>query len=76
MVLQRATDLDRVLFTRDDDMLRLATAWCQRGDSFSGVIYSHQLRVTIGQCVTDLTTLVTAGVPGEFADRVRYLPLR
>jgi hypothetical protein len=45
-------------------------------ENVEGVIYAHQLRVSIGQCVTDLTTLAQQGEPDQFVDRVRYLPLR
>jgi hypothetical protein len=75
-LLDRAGDLGRVMFSRDDDMLREATKRQRLGESFVGVIYAHQLRVSIGQCVTDLTILAELGEPHEFEDRVRYLPLR
>lgn len=75
-LLDRAGELGRVMFSRDDDMLREATRRQRLGESFIGVIYAHQLRVGIGQCVTDLTTLARQGEPDEFLDRVRYLPLR
>jgi hypothetical protein len=75
-LLDRAEELGRVMFSRDDDMLREATRRQRIGESFAGVIYAHQLRVSIGQCVADLTTLAQQGKPDEFVDRVRYLPLR
>jgi hypothetical protein len=75
-LLDRAGELGRVLFSRDDDMLREATRRQHLGVSFIGVIYAHQLRVPIGRCVTDLTTLARQGEPDQFVDRVRYLPLR
>jgi hypothetical protein len=75
-LLDRAGELGRVMFSRDDDMLKEATRRQRLGESFIGVIYAHQLRVSIGQCVTDLTTLAQHGEPDEFVDRVRYLPLR
>ena len=46
------------------------------GVSFTGVIYAHQLKVTIGQCVRDLELVAHAGAPEDFANRVEYLPLR
>jgi uncharacterized protein with PIN domain len=75
-LLDRAGELGRVIFSRDDDLLREATKRQHTGVSFPGVIYAHQLRVSIGQCVTDLTTLAQQGEPDQFVDRVRYLPLR
>jgi hypothetical protein len=54
LLLERAHELKRVLFTQDDDLLEEATK-CQRtGKPFSGVIYGHQLRVAIGVCVQDI----------------------
>ena len=53
-LLDRAAELRRVLFSQDEDLLAEA-ARRQRDDiPFAGVVYAHQLRVTIGQCVNDL----------------------
>jgi len=57
MLLDRATALGRVLFSQDDDLLREAAERQQRDVPFAGVVYAHQLRVTIGQCVRDLELL-------------------
>lgn len=53
-LLDRARELGRVFFTRDEDFLAEAAARQNRGDTFAGLIYAHQLRVTIGRCVQDL----------------------
>ena len=42
---------------------------------FTGVIYAHQLKATIGQCIRDLEVLAQVGEPEGFANRVEYLPL-
>jgi len=75
-LLDRSTALGRVLFTRDEDLLHEAAERQQRGTTFAGVIYAHQLRVAIGQCIRDLELLACVGEPEEFANRVEYLPLR
>jgi uncharacterized protein with PIN domain len=75
-LLDRATALRRVLFTRDEDLLREAAQRQERVEGFAGIIYAHQLRVTIGQCIRDLEVLALAGEPEDFANRVEYLPLR
>jgi hypothetical protein len=75
-LLDRATTLERILFTRDEDLLREAAQRQERGMAFAGVIYAHQLKVTIGQCIRDLETLALVGEPEDFANRVEYLPLR
>src|SRR5262245_26683410 len=53
-LLSRATLLGRLIFTQDDDLLREA---CQRQRSsipFAGIVYAHQLYITIGECIDDL----------------------
>jgi hypothetical protein len=74
-LLNRATELGRVLFTQDKDLLREGTARQRSGGTFSGVIYAHQQEVSIGQCVHDLEVIALAGEPEDLADRVEYLPL-
>src|SRR5215218_3164274 len=69
VVLARATELGRVLFTRDADLLAIAAALQSRGRVFSGVIYAHQLRVSIGACVRDLHLIATASQPEEYSNR-------
>lgn len=75
VVLQRATALGRVLFTRDRDFLQIGAAWQQEGRAFSGVIYAHQLRVTIGRCVQDLALMAEAANPADMASQIEHLPL-
>jgi hypothetical protein len=36
---------------------------------------AHQLRVTIGKCISDLELLAQVGRPEDFANRVEYLRL-
>ena len=75
-LIDRATDRGCLLFSQDDDLLREAAA-CQRaGTPFSGVIYAHQLDVTIGQCVEDLELIALGSDLAEWTSRVVYLPLR
>ena len=75
-LLDRATFLGRVLFTRDADLLAEAVVRQRSGATFPGVIYAHQLRVTIGQCIADLELIAKAGNPAEWVNRVEYLPLK
>ena len=46
------------------------------GVAFQGVIFAHQLQVTIGQCVKDLELIAAAGDPEDLANQVCFLPLR
>jgi hypothetical protein len=71
----RATELKRVLFTQDDDLLTEATQLQRRGRPFSGVIYSHQLRISIGEGVRDLEVIVQASEPEDIAGHTLFLPM-
>ena len=74
-VLDRAGDLGRVLFTRDDDLLAEAARRQRDGIPFHGIVYAHQLRVSIGQCVADLELVAKVGEPVDLMDQVVFLPL-
>jgi len=75
-LLDRATALSRVLFTRDEDLLAEARMRQRTGRAFAGVIYAHQLRVTIGACIRDLEIIAKAGESEDLQGRVEHLPLR
>lgn len=75
LLLQRASALGRVLFSRDSDLLREASLLQQAGTAFPGVVYAHQLRLTIGECVEDLALIALSGEAEELAERVVFLPL-
>ena len=74
-LLDRATALERVLFTRDEDFLTEAALRQHTGRTFYGVVYAHQLRVPIGQCIKDLEFLCSAGMPADVIDIVWHCPI-
>lgn len=74
-LLDRAGELRRVLFTMDDDLLAEATKRQREDAYFYGVIYAHQLRVSIGACVHDLEIIAKAGEHEDLINRVQFLPL-
>jgi hypothetical protein len=74
-LLDRASERGRVLFTRDDDLLAEAAKRQREEIPFHGVIYAHQLRVSIGRCVQDLEILAKAGEPADLLNGVIFLPL-
>jgi len=76
ILLERATVLGRVLVTRDEDLLAVAGQWQRGGRRFAGVVYADQLRVTIGQCVSDLELMAKVYEPVDMANRVEHLPLK
>ncbi len=74
-LLDRATSLGRVLFSQDEDLLAEATRRQRGGIPFAGVVYAHQLFVTIGRCINDLELIAEVGTTEDLANRVQFLPL-
>jgi hypothetical protein len=75
ILLYRSTELNRVIFTQDDDFLVIANSRQQEGVKFSGVIYGHQQYLTVGECVRDLEIIAKASEPEDLVNQVQYLPL-
>jgi len=74
-LLDRATELDRILFSRDKDLLGVAAERQRNNHSFTGLIYAHQLTVSIGRCVEDLELIAKTTNPAEWISKVIFLPL-
>lgn len=73
-LLDRSAELGRVLFTQDGDLLVEATKRQKEGVPFRGVIYAHQLRISIGACIHDLEIIARAGEPQDLINGVQFLP--
>jgi hypothetical protein len=74
-LLDRAAELNRVMFSFDADMLREADTRQRRAVPFAGLVFAHPVRIPIGQCVRDLEIVAKAADPSELVDQVVYLPL-
>lgn len=74
-LLDRATELERVLFSRDEDLLAEAALRQRTDRPFAGLVYGHQLNVSIGECVADLELIAKLSEPAEWVNRVDHLPL-
>jgi len=74
-ILARASQLNRIIFTQDRDFLELAADWQRTGREFVGIIYAHQLQITIGQAIRELEMVCRVLAPDEIKNRVVRLPL-
>jgi len=74
-LLDRAAELGRILFTQDDDLLREAHRRQAAATFFAGLIFAHQLNITIGQCIADLELIAGATTLEEWQNLTVYLPL-
>jgi len=75
-LLNRAKALHRVLVSQDADLIVEARRRIADAEPFAGVLFVHQLRLTIGQLVDELSTVALAGEPGDLQDRIEFLPLK
>ncbi|HSE43267.1 MAG TPA: hypothetical protein VLH08_21085 [Acidobacteriota bacterium] len=62
-VFGSASELGRILFTFDGDFLVLANRWRNSGKSFAGIVYAHEMVVTVRQFIEDLELLTNAAEP-------------
>jgi hypothetical protein len=72
-ILDRATELGRCLFSEDRDLLAEARKRAQLGIHFAGVVYVHQQKITIGDCIRGLELIAFCCEPADLANRVEYI---
>jgi hypothetical protein len=76
LVFDRATQLDRILISQDEDMLVEAASRQRALLDFAGLVYARQREVSVRQCVDDLELIALAMSPAELRARVIHLPLK
>ncbi len=64
-----------MLFSQDNDLLVEASRCQAEGVPFCGVIYGHQLRLTVGEAIADLELIAGATTVEELLSQVLYSPL-
>ena len=74
-ILNRATALDRLVFTMDQDFLVEAARRSAARQTFSTVVFARPHEITIGRCIRDLELIARLITPEERQDQVLYLPL-
>src|SRR5438105_4799136 len=74
-LLARSTELDRVMVSLDRDPYVIASQCMLSGTEFSGLVYGHQLRLTIGQAIRDLELVAKAMEPHEIRNFIQRIPL-
>ena len=74
-LLDRATSMDRPLISMDEDLLAEAKRRQAQEVHFAGVIYAHQLNISIGRFIDDVVLIAGAGDLDYMRNRVEWLPL-
>lgn len=73
-LLDRATEIGRVLFSQGRDLLVITHQRIQNGREFSGLAHAHPLNITVGQAIRDLEMLAKVIAPDEMRARIEFLP--
>lgn len=76
ILLERATALDRILVSQDDDLLRIASRWQKTSRKFAGVVYAIQQHIDIGGTIEYLELIAHLMTAAEMQNRVEYIPAR
>jgi len=63
------------VFTQDQDFLAEGCRRQRTGGQFAGIVYAHQKRASIAQCIRDLELIAGVFELAEYANRVEFLPI-
>ena len=74
-LLDRATDLGRVLVSMDEDLLAEAARRQRASGTFAGLVYGRQRGVTIRQAIRDLEMICGVYDEDGIKNQVVYIPL-
>jgi Domain of unknown function (DUF5615) len=74
-LLDRATELQRLLFTFDDDHLVEASLRQEQNISFAGVVYARFIHISVGTSIRDLEIIAKAADLGDITNQIFFLPL-
>jgi hypothetical protein len=74
-LMMRALELDRIVFSMDEDFLTIASEWLRASRNFAGVDYAHQLQITIGQAIRDLHLMSEVLETSDTRNVIERLPL-
>ncbi|MGH9843275.1 MAG: DUF5615 family PIN-like protein [Blastocatellia bacterium] len=69
-LLDRATALERTLFTQDQDFLTEAARRQRDGEYFFGIIFAEQREAPIGKCISDLEIIAKAAEPDDLINKL------
>lgn len=74
-LLERATSLGRCFVTQDADFFAIAERFWAANREFAGIVYSEQMRITIGQMIRDLELIATVLEPAETRSVLHRIPM-
>jgi predicted nuclease of predicted toxin-antitoxin system len=61
------------IFTHDTDFLQIAARWLDEGRTHQGIIYCHQKRYSVGECVRKLRMLTAVLSSEDMVNHIEFL---
>ena len=68
-----ADNKKEAVFTHDTDFLKIAARWMEEGRTHHGIIYCHQKRYSIGECVRKLRMLTAVLTSEDMINHIEFL---
>ena len=62
-----------VLFTTDDDFLKIAHQWMKQNKEHYGIIYVHPLKLSIGECINAIELIACVFDTDDMKNNIEYL---
>jgi predicted nuclease of predicted toxin-antitoxin system len=75
LVLDRCTELHRILFTRDRDFIGIVNAMFLEGRPFAGVFFAYSKTTPYARLIDDLALIAEATEWKEWLNRLEIIPL-
>ena len=75
LLLMRASELGRIMFSQDDDLLAIAADWIRSSRQFARLIFGHPLGLTVGRAVGDLELIAQVLSAEEMRSQIFWIPL-
>ena len=64
--------LKMLFFSHDDDFLRLAHQWTQQNRPHGGIIYVHQEKLSLGECIRRLEEIALLFEYKDFLNHIEF----
>jgi hypothetical protein len=75
LLLARATEPGRLLFTCDEDLLRITAQWLAAGRDFTGLAHAPRNNQAYRQLIDSLELIARVMESGDVRNQVFHLPL-
>ena len=76
VLLDRASELNRVFVSQDQDLLRLGRQWQRTGRQFYGIAFLKQQPINVSKAIEYLELVAKLTSEAEMRNHIEYVPSR